>query len=181
MVSLGLNCLSFLAIGEFPNDTSTYYIETDFILWRGNEKMIDTNFTIHLYYINIERNSNNISYNNTYSIEINNDIREGNLSFYKNETFGFPDKTIIFKFKISIGNKTLLDEKNVYVIGDVDSFSVKRSLDEYTINLSPFQWGLKEKNIVYSVITSAILSIFISYVATKYYRKKYGVKKIGGD
>lgn len=175
MVVGGFNLLNCTAYG-LTSPATQYHIESDFILWKPAEKMLGTEFTIHLYYINNETNNTN-----SYTITINNEIRQSNFTYYINETYTFPDNTNLFIFKIEIGNKTLLSEKDILIMGSVTGISVKRGLSGNLISLNPLEWNAKERNVASGVVSSAILCMFISFVYLKYWRAKFGIKIRGGE
>lgn len=174
MMVLGLNYFGFSTIA-MPNTISHYNIKSRFILWDENEKMIDNNFTIELFYFNVSNNHTAF-----YKIQIDNLIYNDTFQVNKNIEIGLENNYNIQKFVIQIDNKTLLDENNIKVISGVTKNSVNRGVSQFTINLSPFQWTVKERNIFYSILTSSLLCIFISFRLLKYYRKKNGIKIING-
>lgn len=168
-----LNFLCIIAESQNAPSNSIYYIESDFILWRDNEKAIDPNFTIHLIY-------NNYTVNNsfTYYIRLNNNIYNGTANFNYSQPIKMNDRDIISIFEIKINNQTLANFRNIRIIGGVDQSGISRAVSQYTISLSPFQWTLKGRNIFYSVIVGGILCVLISYRLVLRYRKKHGVKII---
>lgn len=150
---------------------SSFHIESRFILWDDYEKMIDNEFSIHLYYINQ-------SYNNTftYSIIINYDLYEGINNTHHIQNISLSNNDVISYMEIKINNETLLKAYNIRIVSGVSSSGIKRSLSDFTISLSPFEWNAKERNIFYSVIVGALISLFLSFSIVKSYRMKYGIR-----
>ena len=132
--------------------------------------MIDANFTIHL-----------INYNNTtinsYSIKVNNDIREGIFNKSHKEIYLIND-TKIYEMLIIINNETVLNVDSILIVSGITHDNIKRIKEPYTINLNPAEWTAKEWNIVFGLIIGAILMLIFSYRLVKRIRKKYGVKTI---
>lgn len=137
--------------------------------------MIDDSFTIELYYIN--QSCNNSCY---YHIQIDYEIYNGTMQSYKSMNFNYTNGKIISIILIKINNETILRANNIRVISNVNANGIKRTVSEYTINLSPFEWSKKEWNIFYSLVVSCFISMGISYRGLKYYRKKNGIKIIRG-
>lgn len=174
MIVMGFNYFGFSANAK-PITISNFYIESRFILWDDNEKMIDNDFTIHLYYIN--ESNNNTGF---YKVIINNDIYNDTFNTYSFINIHMNNNDIINIFKIEINNETLLDIKNIQIISGIDGHGIKRTVSQYVISLSPFEWTAKERNIFLSFIVSTIISMVMAFRLLKYYRKKNGVKIIKG-
>jgi len=175
MLVLGLNIFCIIANAENPNTSTHIFIESRFKLWDSNEKMIDENFQIHIVYTNI-------SHNNTFSyyIQINNEIYNGTTNYYYFLDIHLNNGENINTLLIKINNETALHETNIKIIGGVSGSGIKRSIEPFTISLSPFQWNLAERNIFYSVIIGAIISIFFGFRIVKFYRAKNGIHIIDG-
>jgi len=173
MMVFGINIFSIIAIAENPNTISTYYIESRFKLWDNNEKMLDENFAIHILYYN---NSNNNSF--FYYIQINDNIYNGSSNYMHIENIVMNNNQYINTLIIKVNNETLLSESNIRIIGGVSGDVIKRSVDKFTISLSPLEWTNAERNIFFSVILGAILSIFFGFRLVKKYRSKYGIRII---
>lgn len=158
----------------------SYHIDSEFMLWKDTEKMINSNFTVSLYYyydnINLNISNSNIS----YIIRVDNDIRTGNFTHNVKEFFNVSNGYTIRIFDIKINNETLLTANNIYVISGMTGDSIKRSFSQFLISLSPYEWTSKERNVFYAIITASLLSIVISYRGLKRYRKTHGIK-IKGD
>lgn len=175
MAVLCLNIFSIIAVAENPETATIFYIESRFKLWDNTEKMLDESFTIHLIYYN---NSNNNTY--SYYIQINNDIYKNTTQYHTIIPIHLNNGQIINIFIIKINNETILSESNIRIIGGVSGDGIKRSIEPYTISLSPLQWNNVERNIAFSVVFSGVLSIFLGFRLVKFYRSKNGIT-IKGD
>lgn len=175
MAVLWLNIFSIIAVAENPETATTYFIESRFKLWDNSEKMLDENFNIHILYYN---NSNNNTY--SYYIQINNDIYRNITQYHTIIPIHLNNGQMINTFIIKVNNETILSETNIRIIGGVSGSGIKRSIEPYTISLSPLQWTNVERNIFSSVIIAGIMSIFLGFRLVKFYRSKNGIR-IKGD
>lgn len=175
MLVLGSNFLCIIAIGENPETSTHFFIESRFKLWDSSEKMIGESFIIHLLYYN---NSNNNTF--SYYIQINNEIYNGTENYYLSQEIRLNNGDIINTLTIKINGETVLSESNIRVIGGVSSAGIKRSIESFTISLSPFLWTLKERNIAFSVLTSGIIGVLLGFPIIKIYRSKNGITEIKG-
>lgn len=175
MLVLGSNVFSIIAISENPETSTHFFIESRFKLWDLNEKMIGESFVIHLLYYN---NSNNNTF--TYYIQINNDIYNGTDNYYYSQNIRFNNGDTISLLTIQINNETVFSVTDIKVVGGVSGAGIKRSIEAFTISLSPLLWTLKERNIAFSVLTSGIIGILLGFPLIKIYRSKNGITEIKG-
>lgn len=170
---------SILINGVKAESNHAYHIETRFMLWDSQEKILDTDFTIHIY-SNILLNDSIIHSNDSilhsYRITIDNDVQEGNFTFHESFNYSFSNNHRIMIFKIEIDNIVLVEENEILILGGISESGIRRSTSSFTISLSPFEWNNLERNIVLSVITASLFSILMGYRGLKYIRKKAGVK-----
>ena len=171
--------LGFLVIGcnwsiaSQPITETKILLTSRFILWDANEKMIDTNFDIHILYFN---STNNNTAN--YEINIDNNIYTGIVVNYTYIHIQLNNTEKINSIIININNNTVFSEKNIHVISGISFDSVRRAVSEFLISLNPFEWSAKEWNIFFSVIVASLIMLPISLRLVKYYKKKHGVRVI---
>lgn len=170
MVLSGMN---FQAVAEYPDSTTEIFINSSFLFFKDNEKLIDDEFNITILHYNETSNSTAI-----YNIQIDDLNYNGTFQFLKVIEINVTGRELISFIQISLNNKIIYELNNLIIIAGLDSNNIKRSLSIFTINLSPFEWNAKEWNIVFSLIMSFLISIFIAYEIVKYYRKHSGIKKV---
>ena len=165
-----LNFNSIVSAQELNNaETSTFFIDSRFKLWDENEKMLDSNFNITIFYLN--SSSNNTAY---YKIDIDNTINEGFFTNYTKLQFNI-NESIIHYLKIYINNETVLHETNIIITNQVSKSLIDYANNQWTINLSPFEWTQKERNIFLSVVIGALLCLLIAYRITVKFKKSKGI------
>lgn len=166
------NVFSVIAFKNVNANTSIsdYFIESRFMLWDSNEKMLDENFNIHIFYIN-ETNNNTFH----YYIRIDNDIYTNVTTYHYNVSIHKNSRDIINVLEIRINNETILFANNIKILSGVSESGIRRSVSDYLISLSPFEISSKLKNVFYSSIVGAILGLFLAFRIIKKYRAKYGM------
>ncbi len=155
---------------EIPN--TSIFIDSRFKLWDLNEKMIDGNFNITVYYFN--ETTNNTAY---YKIDIDDNISEGFFKTSIKKQFSI-NSSMIHSLKVYINNETIYHVTNIIITNQISKSLIDYANNEWTINLSPFDWGQKERNIFFAVVISALISLFIAYRITTKYKKSRGITTI---
>lgn len=173
LLVLGSINFSFNAIADNPNSDTKIILSSRFILWDANEKMIDNNFHINIYYYNI---SNNHTANyNIYVDELN---FNGTFQYFKSIPINLTNKEIINSIVVKINNETVFNANYILIMEGITGRSVRRGFDEFLISLNPLDWEAKEYNIFFGVIVASIISIFIALKTVKHYRVKRGVREV---
>lgn len=162
---------NFVSAQANPNiATSTIFIDSRFKLWDTNEKMLDAQFNITIVYFN--SSSNNSAY---YKIDVDNNISEG---YFKNSTKKqyFINQTMIHYLKIFINNKTVYETTNIIITNQISKSLIDYANNQWTINLSPFEWTQKERNIFSAAVIGALMCLLIAYRITTKYKKSKGIQ-----
>ena len=164
---LGIN------VNANPISDSKVILTSRFILWDKYEKMIDNNFTLHLFY-------NNNTINNTayYNITLDEYYYSGFIDTYKSFDFNFSNREIIMKITVKIENQTVFSANEIIIVEGITQSHVKRGISEFLISLNPLEWKSKEWNIFYAVIIASLISIVIALRMVRYYKIKKGVTEI---
>ena len=168
---IGFSFLGFsgVAVSE-PIDDSKIILTSRFLLWDTNEKMIDSDFHIHMFYYNY-------TYNDTvsYDIRLNQLTYNGTFQYYKDIHIDLNNTERITNLKITFNNETVFDEYDIMVVNQITGSSIQKAISEWLISLNPAEWTAKEWNIFFGVIVASLISIPISLRFIKIYRKRKGV------
>lgn len=152
-----------------PYTEATSFIQSRFILWDNTERMIDPAFSVILI------NPNGSAY---YEIDIDGNITTGLVNYSEVVDFDYTGQDIIYYLEVKIDNQTVLLAGEIVLLEGLSSSGVARPGSPFTISLAPWEWTEKEWNIVFSIILSSLLAMFIGYRIAKRYRKLHGVKEV---
>ena len=171
-IGLG-NCFFVVSAQNTFPDSPKIFLQSDFILWRDNEKMMDSNFTINIVYFG--NNTENNTENNTYLIQINNNEYQGTFNNFYSKNFLLKNESVIFNLKISVNEEIIMEETNIILVDGIDASSIiEKPPIDYSNWLNPIEWNKKQWNIFFAIVLSAIFSSFIAYRLVKRYRKTHG-------
>jgi len=170
---LVLGSINFNTIADNPDSNTKIILSSRFILWDINEKMIDNDFDINIFYFN--KTNNNTAY---YNIKVDELNFNGTFENFISISINLTNKEIINIIEVSINNITVFNQHYIIVMEGITGSSVKRGISEFLISLNPFEWQAKEYNIFGSVLVASLIGVFISLKTVKYYRNKKGVSEV---
>lgn len=166
MVSCGLVVAQDAPL--LSSDTKIF-VQSRFILWEPNEKMIDDKFNITLISFT--------PYNKSYIINIDNNEYKGNfINISTTEIFINNSKLILF-LRIYVNESLIYEVSNIRVVSGISASGISQ-IEPYTIDLLPFELTKLEWNLIYSGIVAFILCLPTAYFLVKYYRKRQGARRV---
>lgn len=169
----GSSNMLFVSAQSIPQDPTIFYdIDSRFILWDTNEKMIDAKFNITIIYFNV---SNNHSSN--YDIIVDGISKKGNFTFSHTEFYNITTKQSI-NIKIVVDEKIILDAYSISLTSGVSESRINQAKEPFTLNLSPFEWSKMEWNIFYAIVLCSMFSLLISYRIVKRYKQTKGFVEV---
>ncbi len=169
LLSGGLNS----AVAYPLDDNTKVNLTSRFILWDMTEKMIDPKFEIEIYYFNASTNHTASYYVNVGGRAIN-----GTFQHYINLSYNINYTDIITDLEIIVNNNTVMMAHNIMIIEGISQSRIERALEPFFLKFLPSEWTAKEWNIFYSVIISALFSVFVAYRIAQRYREKMGVRRV---
>lgn len=169
LMLLSISITSMVSANSLEIDNSTIFINSRFILWDADEKMIDNKFNISIFYNNVT--SNNTCY---YKIDIDNNITEGFLNFSTKHEYKY-NETLIHYITIYINNVTVFKVTNIITTSTITERSINYPGNPYTINLSPSEWNAKEINLFTAVIFGGFIASVMVYRIRIKYSKGRGI------
>lgn len=170
---LVLGSINFNAIADNPNSNTKIILSSRFILWDENEKMIDNDFNINIFYYNITNN-----HTANYNIKVDELKYNGTFQYFISIPINLTNKEIINSIIVIVNNKTVFNANTILIMEGITGSSVKRGIDEFLISLNPLKWKEMEVNIFAGVIVASLISVFIALRTVKYYRVKLGVREV---
>ena len=160
-------------VADDPSSIAYANVTSRFILWGSDEKMIDPQFSLNLFYFNSSMN-----HTGWYRIHIDDDVYNDTFQGFVSIPFNYNMTEVIGFMEVEINNESVLTARGIVITEGVTAGSVRQGLKEFLISLSPFEWSKKEWHIFYAIITASLLSVLIAYRLVKRYRKFRGVKEI---
>ena len=165
----GSSNMLFVSAQSIPQNPTIFYdIDSRFILWDANEKMIDSKFNITIIYFNA---SNNHSSN--YDITVGGINTKGNFTISHTEFFNITNKESI-DIKILVDGKIILNAYSIILTSGVSESRINEAKEPFTLNLSPFEWTKMEWNIFYAIVLCSMFSLLISYRIVKKFKQTKG-------
>lgn len=156
------------------SDVSTKVIlESRFILWDTNEKMIDPHFYINIFYYNWSDNSTA-----WYLVNVDGDVRVGAFQYETTLEYYLNNTEMISSISVMVNNKTVMTANTIFITEGITQAGIHRVTRPFTINLTPWEWNAMEWNIFYAIVTASLLSIIMAYRGVRYYRRKKGITEI---